>query len=51
MKKNKELWRCWRESHGEFETKADQPKCPICKTISCYFIRELDAQDQRGEGK
>jgi len=45
MKKNKELWKCYK--CGEFETKADFPKCPKCKSRTCYFIKIIGNQNRK----
>jgi len=37
MENKKQLWKC-NKGHGTFITRAKQPKCPICKTVSCFFL-------------
>jgi len=44
MKNKKQLWKC-NKGHGAFITRADQPKCPVCKTVSCSFLSDNIPED------
>ena len=43
MKKNKEIWTC--RKCGEFDSKADLVKCPVCKSRKVFFIKQKEIEN------